>query len=117
MMLSLRCQNIRLKPPRRPTETNAMEKRKCFRQLITISDAVLTVLKTLEGDPEGKIIVHCPSCHHGNFAEIKYRDGKLTYESMTSVPDLGRAVKFESVIIFSPINLVSKEVLDVQKEK
>jgi hypothetical protein len=68
---------------------------------------VLTQLKFLEGDPDGKIILRCPSCHGDfRFVEIKYTDGKLTFETINEKPDLGKVIEFENVVICSEAGIV-----------
>jgi hypothetical protein len=85
------------------------ERKRCNRFLATIPSWIFTQLKALEGDPEGKIILRCPSCHgESRFVEIKYTDGKLTFETINGKPELGKPIEFEEVIICSEAALVEE---------
>ena len=99
MLRSLKCQNKRFKP----------QHDKCYRFLVSLPECMISLLKTLEGDPDGRIIVHCHSCRNGNFSEIKFVNGKLTFNSLKEHPDLGEPLDFESDKIFSEISLVKEE--------
>jgi hypothetical protein len=106
MLRSLNCQNKRLKP----------QNEKCFRFLVSLPDCVISLLKSLEGDPDGRIIVRCHSCKNGNFSEIKFISGKLVFNALKDHPDLGKPIEFEDDKTFSEISLTTESV-NVQKNQ
>lgn len=82
-------------------------KEKCDRILISIPDWIITQLKLLEGDPEARIILRCPSCPSaGRFSKISFVDGKLAFQTITEELDLGKRLDYEDVSICSEAGLL-----------
>jgi hypothetical protein len=77
---------------------------------------MLSVLKSLEGDPEGKIIVQCHSCRGARFVQIGYKGGALYFKAVDAKPDLGEVVTFSNKKTCSEVGLI-KEEIDVEQEK
>jgi hypothetical protein len=89
---------------------------KCDRFLVGLPDWILTQLKLMEGDPEGKIIVRCPKCHGATrFAEIKYINGKLTFQILTDKIYLGEKVVFDDSLICAQAGLIGGEDGEVKQ--
>lgn len=88
-MKKIVCQNHRL--------DNEKGSIKCKRSEVSIPDVFLAILKAMEGDPEGKIIIKCHSCRSAPFYEVKYENGKLVFESLIGSPDCGEVLKFDKI--------------------
>lgn len=72
----------------------------CHRFEVSIPDVMVTLLRSLQGDPDGRIIVRCPACKdHSRFAEILVLDGKLTYRTIEGSVMLGDELVFDDVVI------------------
>lgn len=99
-MNKINCQNNR-QTPRGPM--------KCNKFLLSLPDCVLSLLKSLEGEDEAKIIVNCSSCRTVRFAEIKYVNGKLTFQSIPDKPELGNKILFKNRDVSSEAPLVGVE--------
>ena len=101
MYYQLRCQNV--------WRNKEDEDIVCGHILASLPGWVLAQLKLLEGDSEGKLIVFCRSCKASRFAEIKYVDGKLTFEALMEKPDFGVPLEFGTVINVSEAPIVEIE--------
>ena len=96
-MRSIKCQNERV---------GYKGKTSCNYELLSLPEWILTQLKLMEGDPEGKIVVHCHWCRGTRWAEIKYENGKLVFKSLKERPLLGEPAMFEDLSITSQSGLV-----------
>jgi hypothetical protein len=99
-MKQVRCQNHR---------QHFSGDKSCGKFLVSIPDCILSALKVLEGEEEGKIIVQCGSCRSVRFAEIKYVGGELTWESVVEKPNLGEKLKFKNISFASEAPLIGVE--------
>lgn len=98
-MVHIRCQNVHIKNGR---------KIKCDKILLSIPQWILSGLKIKEGDDDGKLVLLCKYCSVGRFIEIKYIDGKLTFNTLIGKPDIGKEHKFQKVISISETEIVEE---------
>jgi hypothetical protein len=98
-MNKISCQNNR----------QASRYKKCNKFLLSVPDCVLSLLKSLEGEEEAKIIVNCSSCRAVRFAEILYVNGELTFRSIVDKPDLGTKILFKNRDVCSEAPLIEME--------
>jgi hypothetical protein len=98
MYYSLRCKN---------TYVNKEGKQvTCNHVLASLPGWVLGMLRNLEGDPEGKLVFFCRSCKASRFAEIKFVDGKLTFEALLERPDFGKPLEFGEIVNVSEAPII-----------
>jgi hypothetical protein len=99
-MVKICCQNKRVQPNKGPD--------KCDRFLISLPNWVLSALKTLEGEEEGKIILKCHSCRGDSFVEIKFINGEISFVAVEGMPNLGEKLKFKNVDARSEAPLIEE---------
>ena len=98
MYYSLKCRNVYKNKEGKDTVCNHI--------LASLPGWVLSQLRLLEGDSEGKLVFFCRSCKASRFAEIKYVDGKLTFEALLERPDFGKPLEFQEIINISEAPII-----------
>lgn len=76
----------------------------CDRFEVGIPDVLLTLLKSMQGQPDSRLIVRCPGCKKGaRFAEVLYEGGKLIYRTIEEPPSLSDKVQFDQVYVTAEV--------------
>ena len=75
----------------------------CGRFVVSIPDVMITILKSMQGDPDARLILRCPSCgkDKGRFSEVLFVNGKLTFRTMEERPSLGEVMEFEDIYVMA----------------
>ena len=82
------------------------EQKPCEGVLACLPDWVLSVLKTLEGEPDGEIPVRCHQCRTLRWGRIFDKDGKLCYKVTPDKPDLGEEKIFDVQEIYTEVSIL-----------